>query len=169
MATPPITIGEFTDVPAPGSPVASQWCQEVSRRVAVRTGCRYRRTTAQTASNSAVAIVSWTTKDDDVLNMLTGGTTFTVPTGQGGEWTITAKYNMGGVITNRFFVSVEVTSAIVGVTGSFRVTCVGEDSGGLNRTLPLLAGDTFSLGVFQNSGADQTIAASWMQAVRIGP
>lgn len=33
MATnPPITIGELSDVPAPGSGVTSQWCQEITRR-----------------------------------------------------------------------------------------------------------------------------------------
>jgi hypothetical protein len=32
-ANPPITIGELTDVPAPGSPIASPWAQEVSNRI----------------------------------------------------------------------------------------------------------------------------------------
>jgi hypothetical protein len=32
FAAAPITIGELTDVPAPGSPIASQWAQEVTRR-----------------------------------------------------------------------------------------------------------------------------------------
>jgi hypothetical protein len=31
-AVPPITIGELTDVPTPGAPIASQWAQEVTRR-----------------------------------------------------------------------------------------------------------------------------------------
>lgn len=35
-ANPPITIGELTDVPAPGSAIASQWAQEVSARVLQR-------------------------------------------------------------------------------------------------------------------------------------
>lgn len=34
--TPPITIGELTDVPAPGSQIAAQWTQEVSSRVVQR-------------------------------------------------------------------------------------------------------------------------------------
>lgn len=32
-AAPPITVGELTDVPAPGSPIASAWAQEISERV----------------------------------------------------------------------------------------------------------------------------------------
>lgn len=35
-ANPPITVGELTDVPAPGSPIASAWSQEVSNRIAHR-------------------------------------------------------------------------------------------------------------------------------------
>lgn len=36
MASPPITIGELTTVPAPGSPIASPWAQQVSARVVQR-------------------------------------------------------------------------------------------------------------------------------------
>lgn len=36
MATAPITVGELTDVPAPGSPIASAWAQEASNRVVQR-------------------------------------------------------------------------------------------------------------------------------------
>lgn len=32
-ANPPVTVGELTDVPAPGSPIASAWAQEVSNRI----------------------------------------------------------------------------------------------------------------------------------------
>ena len=35
-AAPPITVGELVDVPAPGSPIASQWAQEISNRVVQR-------------------------------------------------------------------------------------------------------------------------------------
>lgn len=35
-ANPPIVIGELADVPAPGSPIASAWAQEVSSRVVQR-------------------------------------------------------------------------------------------------------------------------------------
>jgi len=36
LANPPITIGELADVPSPGSPIASQWAQEVSARIVHR-------------------------------------------------------------------------------------------------------------------------------------
>lgn len=34
--TPPITVGELTNVPAPGSQIAAQWAQDVSSRVVQR-------------------------------------------------------------------------------------------------------------------------------------
>jgi hypothetical protein len=33
MATPPVVVGELSDVPAPQSPVASNWANEVSNRI----------------------------------------------------------------------------------------------------------------------------------------
>lgn len=36
LAVPPITVGELTNVPAPGSPIAAQWAQDVSSRVVQR-------------------------------------------------------------------------------------------------------------------------------------
>jgi hypothetical protein len=35
-AAPPVTIGELADVPAPGSPIASAWSQEVTNRIVHR-------------------------------------------------------------------------------------------------------------------------------------
>lgn len=52
MATnPPITLGELTDVPAPGSGVKSAWCQEVTARIHHRFGTYAARTAAFTAPN----------------------------------------------------------------------------------------------------------------------
>ena len=36
MANPPITIGPFTNVPAPGSPIASAWPQQITQYVVDR-------------------------------------------------------------------------------------------------------------------------------------
>lgn len=37
MANPPITIGPFTNVPAPGSPIRSDWPQQITTYVVNRT------------------------------------------------------------------------------------------------------------------------------------
>lgn len=36
MANPPITIGPFSNVPAPGSPIKSDWCQQITQWVVDR-------------------------------------------------------------------------------------------------------------------------------------
>jgi hypothetical protein len=46
LANPPIQIGELTDVPAPGSPIASQWAQEASARIVHRFATAAARATA---------------------------------------------------------------------------------------------------------------------------
>lgn len=52
MATnPPITIGELADVPAPGSGVKSQWCQEITNRIHHRFATPAARTAAFAAPN----------------------------------------------------------------------------------------------------------------------
>lgn len=52
MATnPPITIGELVDVPAPGSGVKSQWCQEITNRIHHRFATPAARLAAFTAPN----------------------------------------------------------------------------------------------------------------------
>ena len=38
MANPPITIGPFNNVPAPGSPIRSDWAQQISQYVTDMTG-----------------------------------------------------------------------------------------------------------------------------------
>lgn len=60
MANPPITIGELTDVPAPLSPIASPWAQDVSRRIVHRfasTAERDAKYPANTAGNGAVCAI----------------------------------------------------------------------------------------------------------------
>jgi len=69
QAVPPVTIGELTDVPAPGSPIASQWAQEVSHRVIQRFANKAA-LDAWAAGNGAMAI----TLDNGVLyKRVTGG------------------------------------------------------------------------------------------------
>jgi hypothetical protein len=60
MPSPPITIGELTDVPAYDSPIASPWAQEVTRRTAHRfasTGERDAKYPANTAGAGAICAV----------------------------------------------------------------------------------------------------------------
>ena len=61
MPSPPITIGELTDVPAFDSPIASPWAQEASRRIVHRfatTAERDAKYPAATAGTGAVCEVA---------------------------------------------------------------------------------------------------------------
>lgn len=60
MANPPITIGPFTNVPAPGSPIRSDWPQSISTFVtALPRGLRVRRTKAANESGfGAEAVIA---------------------------------------------------------------------------------------------------------------
>jgi hypothetical protein len=57
QAVPPVTIGELTDVPAPGAPVASQWATEVTRRSVHRFATVAARDTAYPAASAGPGAV----------------------------------------------------------------------------------------------------------------
>lgn len=55
QAVAPITVGELTDVPAPGSPIAAQWAAEVSNRI-VHRFANYTAVNAWAAANGSFAV-----------------------------------------------------------------------------------------------------------------
>jgi hypothetical protein len=57
MPSPPITIGELTDVPAFGSPIASPWAQEATRRIAHRFATTAARDAAYPANSAGVGAI----------------------------------------------------------------------------------------------------------------
>jgi len=70
MANPPITIGELIDVPAPGSPIASAWPQEITHRSVHRFATSAARDAAWT--NRGAGALAWTA-DYGRLCMWDGG------------------------------------------------------------------------------------------------
>lgn len=56
-ANPPVTIGELNDVPSPGSPIASQWSQEVTRRILHRFATVAARDAAYPAATAAAGAI----------------------------------------------------------------------------------------------------------------
>jgi len=81
MAAPPITIGELSNVPAPDSPLAAQWAQDVSSRIVQRFANKAALNT-WAAPTGAHAV----TLDNGVLwrRISTGWTQVTPWTGQAG-------------------------------------------------------------------------------------
>jgi hypothetical protein len=60
-ATPPITIGELTDVPTPGSGINSPWAQEVTRRSAHRFASIAERDAKYPAASAGAGALCWVT------------------------------------------------------------------------------------------------------------
>lgn len=211
QANPPIVVGELTDVPAPGSPIASAWSQEVSNRIVHRFATkaaldgwaaangsravvvvagavrdylrsanvwvptlgyswRVRQTAAQSINPGAIIIVPFNTEDFDTSAIVTvPQTIFVIPVGLDGLWTITANAAMAATVGPRFFISIEIASTVPGVQASYRASFAGEDTAGIERSLPLAAGDTVRIGLFHTAGAAQSMTNAWMSATRIGP
>jgi hypothetical protein len=85
-AVPPVTIGEYTDVPAPGSPIASQWATEATRRTVHRFANAAARDAAYPAASAGTGAMCITT-DNGMLYTCFGGQ-WIIPSRQFGNlWT----------------------------------------------------------------------------------
>lgn len=80
QAVPPVTIGELGDVPAPGSPIASQWATEVTRRSLHRFANVATRDANYPAAGAGAGAVCVTL--DTNTEWVSNGTTW-LPTGYG--------------------------------------------------------------------------------------
>lgn len=89
MANPPITIGPFTNVPAPGSAIQSAWAQSISTWVSRQRGCLFSQA-GQTFNGGTAGTITWgvETFDPDGMGAV-GNPTLTIPANQGGTWAIT--------------------------------------------------------------------------------
>ena len=98
MANPPITIGRYANVPAPGSPIRSAWPQQITRDVA---GMQWGSSGANTDGNGCV----WVTLPTPYAN--NGYRILTQPVSLGTA-TTAAAFNFvvvnGQVFTNQFLV-----------------------------------------------------------------
>jgi hypothetical protein len=81
MANPPITIGPFANVPAPGSPIRSDWAQQISTYVwqhaprfgvAVGPDVNYTALGLVTYANVAIPTVTWATRTQFVVDVKFG-------------------------------------------------------------------------------------------------
>jgi hypothetical protein len=117
MASPPITIGELTDVPTFDSPIASPWAQEVSRRVAHRfasTGERDAKYPANVAGAGAICVaagVFYVSNGTVWLGRLRVAGTILVPGGPGPG---------GGIIPGQV-VTTEMCRVTVPIPGTARL------------------------------------------------
>ena len=72
MANPPIVIGPFDNVPAPGSPIRSDWPQEISAYVInppSQYECILAHSVAQSIPNTTITALTFDTEVSDIGNM----------------------------------------------------------------------------------------------------
>lgn len=143
----------------------STWLVLVAARVEVRA----RRTTNISCTSGAFTDITWSTEDADVSGFIAApATTFTVPTGLGGEYAISCRGVMASTIAARHAMSLDITSSITGAPTSIRGGSYGDDYNGVTAVLPLAAADTFKFSVLQSSGGAVNLTAAWVNVVRIG-
>lgn len=129
---------------------------------------RMRRAATQSIPNNASTAITWDTEDQDIGGFIVvPSTTVTIPVGLDGSFDAT--FRTGGNPGARTFLEIVVTAATTGVPTDFRQTIsVNETRGTVSATgLPLVAGDTLSYNVFQNSGSAQPWTA-WATLIRRG-
>lgn len=96
MANPPIVIGPFDNVPAPGSPIRSDWPQEISQYVSRPLPyCRFAQ--PQLAIPPAVDTTFTFSGLVNVLdpNAMIGPNYVVIPPGWSGLWLFEARYEFG--------------------------------------------------------------------------
>jgi hypothetical protein len=140
----------------------------VGTAASTQLGARARVTNAQNVNSAAQTTAIWNVVDEEsgADFLAVGGTVFTVPAA--GLWAITFQPTMSGGGGTRNFGAINVTSTLTGAPSIYRASWdAGEDRTTVGVTIPMLAGDTFTASVFQNSGAPQTLAA-WLGVYKVG-
>lgn len=89
MANPPISIGPYTNVPAPGSPIASAWAQDISRETSTRRGVGLRQASISVGAGAQVTL-DWPTELYDTDNYhVAGAQAVIIPANRAGLYGIT--------------------------------------------------------------------------------
>lgn len=108
MANPPITIGPFTNVPAPGSAIASAWAQDISRYVSRRCGVGVSQANQNFAAGAEAAF-AWNTEvyDTDAFHVA-GSTDIVIPAGLGGLYVVTLFATATGAVPSQVQVRIRI-------------------------------------------------------------
>lgn len=132
-------------------------------------GARARVTNAQSINNNTDTPLIWNQIDENsgATFIATNGTTFTIPAD--GLWSITAVLVVAAGGGARNFVAINATSTLTGAPGVYRATFdnAAEVTTVAAATVPMLAGDTFTVSAFQSSGVARTVSA-WVGVYRTG-
>jgi hypothetical protein len=111
MANPPITVGPFNNVPAPGSPIRSDWPQSVTAWLG-RHGCALVQA-GQSVPPATQTDFLWPTETYDTDGFHTGTDALvTIPAGMGGLYVFGATVDAGGNVNGPTIVSMLLGASV---------------------------------------------------------
>jgi hypothetical protein len=147
-----VNIGPVDQVPAAGDPIRSAWANDISNLVAAdwTTAGVSRAATSLTFTGGTTTTVTWATTLGDTSGYITDGTTFTIPAGMQGIYSIMSTFKLTTATTGIAHVVTTVAGTIFGAAASpagitdFTSTIV----------MPLGAGQTVRVGLY-NGGVDK--------------
>jgi len=131
-----ITVGELTDVPSPGSPIASKWAQEVSNRVVQRFANKAALDTWAAANGSVAAV-------GPALYLRIAGAWISQKTGIMGSITVLSTYTITPPSTYNDIPGTGINyTAVPGRTYKYSATMVAINNGAGNANCRLAIVDT---------------------------
>jgi len=166
MAAPPIVIGPFTNVPAPGSPIRSDWPQQASNIITdllTRRGCALSHP-GQAIASGATGQIAWSVENQDTDNFHAANSpSIIIPTGLGASYGITAWASAGAGVSGMCDVTLLTTA------GNLMAFIPAAKTGvTVSASLPLAAGNTVALQIYNAHTASLNFAAGiWLY--RLGP
>ncbi len=148
----PINIGPVDQVPQPGDPIRAAWANDISNLVAADwTICGVSRAaTSITFTGGTTTTITWATTLGDTNGFITDATTFTVPTGYQGLYSIMTTIKLTTVTTGIAHVVNTVAGTIIGAAAS----PAGITDFMSCPVMALGAGQTVRVGMY-NAGADK--------------
>lgn len=129
--------------------------------ILVRTGVQLRRVANQSIASGGAGstAISWDTEDEDTDGFWSSGTTVTIPAGFDQLWVVTAR--VAGAVTGRSFWEIIPVSTVTGIPTQWRIPMDPvEDQATITVGTRLIAGDTFTCGVFHSTGSNVNFTAA---------
>jgi hypothetical protein len=142
----------------------SAWQRFQWTSAASRTGCAIRRSTNQTFTNGVAANISWNVEDFDSDGFITPtSTTITIPSGQGGLYSLAINVAFTGSTFTRVALLPTIAGTVHGTNGGSTEPFLSFGWVG-----PLSAGNTITVQAIQTSGASQNLTGSlWLYRLAI--
>lgn len=119
--------------------------------------------TGLSIASVGTATVSWTTENEDTDGFYTSGTNIVIPTGLGGEYTLTAYVFAGTANSSPSTVQINLNGSL---TAAGHIPTSGQHAT-ISRATPVNAGDTISLVIFNGHSASVTFAPVVLHIARL--